>query len=183
MIAVVDEAIYQPGDGVYVLAAVLVDESAKAEARRAARRVPVIRGRRFHWHKEDDREQFAMLRAIEQHSLGAIAYVASPARGREQEAIRQALMVLLAKDAAHRKATELTIESRQHRNDGRDGSTLIKVRREMSIELAYAHAKPTDEPLLWMGDAIAGAVLAQARKDGRYVEALPSGLLSITQGP
>jgi hypothetical protein len=178
----VDEAIYQPGEGVYVLAAVLLEDSAKAAARRAARRVPVIRGRRCHWHKEEDREQFAMLKALERHSAGALAYVATPARGRDQEAIRQGLLFQLAGDAARRDAVDLTIESRQHRNDQRDSSTLIKARRELSIELAYAHATPSEEPLLWMADAIAGAVLAQARKDGRYVAALARGVLTI-DGP
>jgi len=44
----VDEAMYQPGDGVYVLAAVLLDDSRKASARRGIRRVSPIRGHRFH---------------------------------------------------------------------------------------------------------------------------------------
>ena len=136
----VDEAIYQPGDGIYVLAAVLVPDSSKAAARRAARRIPVIRGRRFHWHKEADREQFAMLKAVEQYSRGALAYVATPARTRKQETIRQELLFQLAGNIARADSADLTIESRQHRNDQRDSSTLIKARKELTIDVAHVHA-------------------------------------------
>ena len=86
---------------------------------------------------------------------------------------------MAVEDAKRHKALDLTIESRQHRNDQRDSSTLIRARQQHSIELAYAHATPTEESLLWMADAIAGAVLADERKDGRYVAALPPKLLTI----
>ena len=176
----VDEAIYQPGDGVYVVAAVLLDDTKKASARRAASRIPPIRGRRFHWHNEDPRERFAMLAVVVQHAVGCLAYVATPARGRAQEAIRQGFLHRLVQDLARHQTIDLVVESRQHHNDQRDSSTLIRARQELSVDLGYTHLTPADDPLLWMADAIAGAVLGQARKDGRYVTALPSGLLTVS---
>jgi hypothetical protein len=45
--------------------------------------------------------------------------------------------------------------------------------------LDYRHEGPRQEPLLWLADALAGAVRSQIRKDNRYVAALPADRLTI----
>lgn len=178
----VDEAIHLVAGGAYVVVGVTIGDAGKAAARRAARRVPPVRGRRFHWHKEDERERLAMLQVIAAHAAGCIAYIATPASSRAREAIRQRCLGDVARTLAESTTTlDLVIESRQHRNDQHDASTLVTLRQSLpaATELAYAHQLPSGEPLLWLADALAGAVLALARRDSHYVTALPAGLLEL----
>jgi hypothetical protein len=180
----VDEAIYRPGDGVYVLAAVLVPDEAKNALRRELRRVPPGGRRRLHWHHEANRERFATLRLAAAHAAGLLAYRWSPAPSRTHETIRGQLLTTLAAEIAKRRALELVIEGRQERNDHADRTVLAQAQRDGDVPwtLSYGHRTPLEEPLLWLPDALAGAALSGARGDTRYVEALGSAV-AITELP
>jgi hypothetical protein len=72
----------------------------------------------------------------------------------------------------------LVFESRQEARDTRDRQTIVTARkaRLISRSLTHSFARPLEEPLLWIPDAIAGAVgAALVEEDRSYVEHLPSG--------
>lgn len=97
-----------------------------------------------------------------------VAYVHRPALRRDHESIRAMLLATLLSDLAKNEVIELLIESRQ-----RSGV--------VSDELDYRHTGPRQEPLLWLADALAGAVTtAQSRKDGSYLAALPGDRLVVS---
>jgi len=181
VIAVVDEAMVVRGAAGYVLVAVLIADDRRAVVRSAAQRV-VPRRRRFHFHDEEDREKRAMLQLVADEALEAHAVIASPCPPREREAIRQRLLTELAVAVASRPAVELTIESRDIHNDRLDRMTLIQARRGGLIpeDMAYVHRRPTDEPLLWLADGLAGAARAGLLlRDTTWLQQLPTGLLSV----
>ena len=181
VIAVVDEAMVVRGSTGYLLAAVVITDDRRAVVRSAAQRI-TPRRRRFHFHDEEDRERRAMLQLIAAEALEAHAVVAAPCPLREREAIRQRLLVELAVAVATRPAVELSVESRDARNDRRDRITLVQARRDGLIpeDLAYVHRRPTDEPLLWLADGLAGAARAGLLlRDSTWLHILPTGLLRV----
>jgi hypothetical protein len=74
------------------------------------------------------------------------------------------------------------LESRQDHNDARDRQVIGSRRPVADASLDYRHEGPRQEPLLWLADALAGAVMSEIRKDGRYVASLPDDRL-IVRGP
>ena len=83
-------------------------------------------------------------------------------------------MTTLAAEVVKRQALELVIEGRQERNDHADRNVLAQAQREGDVPwtLSYGHRTPLEEPLMWLSDALAGAVFSRVRGDTRYVEAL-----------
>jgi hypothetical protein len=181
MIAVIDEAMVTRGKPAYILAAVLLADDRRAIVRAAAQRV-VPKRRRFHFHQEEPREKRAMMDLIADEAAAALALVAVPCPGRERENIRQRLLVELATLLGERPAVELTIESRGPDNDRRDRMTLVQARRDGSIpgDMAHVHRQPTQEPLLWLADGLAGAArCGLLLRDQTWLGLLPAGLLQV----
>jgi hypothetical protein len=58
-------------------------------------------------------------------------------------------------------ANHLILESRQERNNQRDRRRIMAAQRagKASVELTYRFGLPSSEPLLWLADAVASAVL------------------------
>jgi hypothetical protein len=79
---------------------------------------------------------------------------------------------------------DVLIESRQAHNDRVDRQVIAAAQRagRASPDLNYRHARPLEEPLLWLADALAGAVMAGVRKDAQYVERL-AGCQLVLRGP
>ena len=153
-----------------MLGAVILPAANKTKVRRALRRIPPRGRRRLHWHHEDDRERIATLQLIMDQGTGLLAYRWSPAPTRTHETIRGHLLTELAADLAARDVIDLVIESRQEHNDARDRNVLAQAqsKNRAPSNMNYDHQNPSDEPLLWLPDALAGAVLSQTRRDGPY---------------
>jgi hypothetical protein len=64
---------------------------------------------------------------------------------------------------------------RQERNDRKDRREIMAAHRDgvAAADLVYRHARPKEEPLLWLADAIVGAVgLSAASHDHGLAEML-----------
>jgi hypothetical protein len=105
-----------------------------------------------------------MLQVITDHATHLLVYSHRPVVRREHEGARAELLIALLNDLSAATVRELVLESRSQRGDA---------------SLDYRHEGPRQEPLLWLADALAGAVMYQIRKDGRYVAALPDERLTI----
>lgn len=178
MIAFVDESILLAGHGCYVLAAVVLPTERKAHVRRAARRA-LPAGRTFHWTKERPEVREAMLKVISDGASHLFAYGHRPVVRREHENTRGRLLNALVDDLEAIGVLELVLESRQDHNDAVDRQTIGSRDHPTASALDYRHDGPRQEPLLWLADALSGAVMAQIRKEGRYVDLLPEGRLTI----
>jgi hypothetical protein len=183
VIALVDESIVLPGGGCYVLAGVVLPSARKAAVRRAARRLTRPGHARFHWKDEERQDRMAMLDLLVDHAAALHAYASQPAARRDHEVIRARLLTELLTDLP-RGVLDLLIESRQPHNDRADRQVIAAAQRSggASPDLDYHHARPLSEPLLWLPDALAGAVMARVRKEGQYLERL-AGARLILQGP
>lgn len=104
----------------------------------------------------------------------AAVYACRPVSPRRQERARALCLHRLPWDATGLGITELVFESRQARNDQKDRQTILRAQKagRAPAELTYPFERPSAEPLLWLPDAVAGAVAAGLTGDAGYLERL-----------
>ncbi|MGQ0432437.1 MAG: hypothetical protein ACT452_08535 [Microthrixaceae bacterium] len=161
MTAFVDESIRTGSDGFYIVAAVIVVGDLE-QGRDFARSLLLPGQVRLHWNEEGDRRR--------QLIVGALAELGAPSRvyvGRLGPDVRQARVRALGFnrllwDLWSEGVDSLVIESRQEHNDRQDRRTILSAQRsrKASPTLTYSFARPSDEPLLWLPDVLAGAAAA-----------------------
>ena len=179
MLALVDESIVIAGAGCYLLACVVLPDDRRAKVRREVRRAAV--GNHFHWKDEREDAQFRMLAVLAGGATRLFAHVRRPTVRREHEGVRATLLNALLDDLAKTTTLDLLLESRQRVNDLKDRQVIAGAVADhrISSDINYGHSGPDQEPLLWLADALAGAVMAQVRGDGKFVASLPPGLLMV----
>jgi hypothetical protein len=160
----------------YVVAACLVAPPDVKEIADELRRVPAGRAHRFHWRNESEAVRRRMLDTI--CELGLPTYAAlyradHPNWGRRGRV--QAIKRLLWEFRAYGpEVHELVIESRGRYGDAEDRKVIGRAQRSghASQQLIYQFESARN-PLLWVPDAIAGAVASSfADGDDRYLKQL-----------
>jgi hypothetical protein len=159
--AYLDEAFSAGPTGVYVVAVVVVP-SGRADGLRADLRELIPRGaRRFHWHHEQDAVRQRMLEFIASAGLAALSVTACLHDPRAQDRARALGLERVLWELRSCHVHHLMLESRQERNNQRDRRQIGAAQRTgRASSFTYDFGSPTAEPLLWMADAVASAVLA-----------------------
>lgn len=157
MLALIDESINASGVGTYVIGCVVVPHAECADLRRRLKQ----RGP-FHFHKASKASRIAMLAQIGAWRLAVAGYVYRGLYPIGREGARQACLRKLLVDLRDWEVGELLIESRRSRENTRDAVTIIHSMRFRNApsNLVYDW-KTKQEPLLWLPDAVAGAVRAK----------------------
>lgn len=158
MTAYVDESLRLGGDGLYVLAAVVVPPSRAPDVRDALH-AGLRRGqRRWHWRDESAAGRVAMARAVGALGLRSVVVVVGGVDPRRQERARRRCLTALLWELDQRRVEQVVFESRQHR-DAEDRQMIAFALRSGWVEptMRYDFAGPFDECLLWLADAVAGA--------------------------
>jgi hypothetical protein len=181
MTAYVDESLRLTGAGLYLVTAAVVINDQAEQARHRLRKVLTGRQDRFHWNDAGERQRGRMLETIVAIGPVVMAYACSPLPTRQDRArglcVRSLVWDLQELDVRH-----VTFESRQDRNDRKDADTIERARRARaaSPELTYAFSRPRAEPLLWVADALAGAISAHvADANSAYLDRLSVELLTL----
>ncbi|MBB5790585.1 hypothetical protein [Jiangella mangrovi] len=172
-IATVDESI-RIDDRVYVLAACAFEEKDSDVARDTMRALEPRAGHRLHWHDRKPPDRHEAVKAVAQLSALHIVTVGAPIDPRRQErARRQCLETLLFHlDAAG--VEQVWLESRNAAADRRDIAAVdrFRARRVIGHAIRIDHARPLDDPLLWLADIVAGALGAAEGGDPTFRELL-----------
>jgi hypothetical protein len=93
------------------------------------------------------------------HARRVIVFASRPAPWREHEQFRQTSIAKLPNALADLDIREVIVERRERTRDLRDRESLIPgMRRHMGPDAILEHQSPSDEVLLWLADAVAGAV-------------------------
>lgn len=185
--ALVDESFRRgvDGRGYSLLAAAIVPDVASATIERQLRDFVQPGQRRFHWRDErpEYREGFmALVAGLAPLEVFALAYCQVTANQKKAQHARVRSTWALVDDLRQRDVGTLVFESRQERNDVQDRREIILAQKAgvASASLVYRHGRPKEEPLLWLPDAVAGAVGDDiARHDPRYVEMLPDAMCLV----
>ncbi|WP_067071844.1 hypothetical protein [Carbonactinospora thermoautotrophica] len=156
--------------GCYLLAAVVVDDADVEHARTAMRALQVGTGK-LHWHTEGPERRLKIVSEVA--ALGHLSVVVvGHGVGRRQERGRRKCLEVLLPELATLGVARAVFETRAA-YDRQDQAMIAACRSKGLIDRAFRvefgfPAGPAGEPLLWLADAVCGAVLAERRGDGTY---------------
>ncbi|SDU67138.1 DUF3800 domain-containing protein [Jiangella alkaliphila] len=167
-VAYVDESI-RTTDGVYVLAAVILEEPDCADARARVNGLSQ-RGLPFHWRLElAPRRQTAVELVADLASLHLVV-IGAPVNPRRQERARRQCMESLLFHLQAAGVAQVWLEARNTAADRRDIDAVdrFRSRRVIGHSIRIDHDQPSREPLLWLADIVAGTVSAAEGGEPAY---------------
>lgn len=162
------------GSGTYTLAAVVTDHGRCEELRRDLSGLTIKPGVRLHWVAESAKRRDLIAEAIGRMDIAAILAVGTPMERSRQERARRCCLERLLYELDQFGVSEAWLESRTAAQDLRDRRLVDSARRKrlVSPEVQVRFARPVGEPMLWLPDAVAGAMSAAVLGEGRWLAAL-----------
>jgi hypothetical protein len=151
----------QQDRGRYILASVVCDPSGCDPARQALRALLQGRQRRLHWRDETGPRRTKIAATISVVDMAAVVVVGAPMANRRQERARRLCMeTLLPTLEQDYGVSRVFLEARTQtliRKDREHVANLVG-KRLITPALRVDTARPLEEPMLWIPDAVAGAV-------------------------
>ncbi|MFI7059545.1 hypothetical protein ACIBL3_01065 [Kribbella sp. NPDC050124] len=177
LIAWVDESVIVGNDhlsGTYTLAAVLADQGAIDDLRTQLLALTERKIVRLHWVAESAKRRDLIAETVAALSVMAIVVVGSPVHRQKQERARRCCLEHLLYELDQLGVSQAWLESRAPSQDKRDRSLVDSARRKglLSYRTSIEFARPLQEPMLWLPDAVAGAVTAANLGEPRWLLAL-----------
>jgi hypothetical protein len=175
----VDESMcFNVEESAYVFGAAILDDEHVNDVREKVKELKVS-GLRFHWRREAATSQDAAVATLIGLPAIHLVVVGTPLDLRRQERGRRKCLERLLYELAHVGVSQVWLESRNKLLDERDIKIVdvMRVRGGLGSQIRVSHGKPLGEPLLWLGDLIAGAYAAQ---DPRHREMLADALVCET---
>ncbi|WP_082096176.1 hypothetical protein [Demequina flava] len=184
--AFVDESIAMRGEAQqeYLLCAALIAEDACVDTRLSLRRLLKPGQVKWHWTDESGSRKREMIEAIS--SLGSLNVIVThlDAQRRKVDRYRRKCLETLYRELASMEVVDLTLESRSPAQDRQDVAHLTALRHAgLDPRLRIEHLRGGDESLLWIADAVLGAVNAYAKGDRSYLEQLRSTVVFEARTP
>jgi hypothetical protein len=160
--------------GTYTMAAVVTDDARCQDLRRELADLSIKPGVRLHWVGESVKRRDLIAEAIARMDIAAILTVGSPMERSRQERARRCCLERLLYELDRFGVSEVWLESRRAVQDRRDLHLVDSARRKrlISQELTVQFARPAGEPLLWLPDAVAGAMSASVLGEERWLAAM-----------
>lgn len=143
----------------YLMACVLVDARNLVEVRRSMTAFAGV-GRRLHFHQELDSARRGALELIAALPVRVTVAVCTRRHGVSEFEARDLCLAALVRELQSQAVLRLIIETRQ---DDRDDHRTILRTREAEPTLSFEHRSGSDEPILWVADAVAWAYGAGQR--------------------
>jgi hypothetical protein len=173
----VDESVIVGRDGrpgVYTLAAVVADSANCDDIRDRLRALTLSRGGRLHWVDESSKRRDVIAAAIAGIDLAAIVTIGSPMDKTKQERARRCCLERLLYELGLLGVSDVWLESRSATPDRRDLKLVDSARDKGLIptNLKVDFARPRMESMLWLPDAVAGAVTAANLGEARWMIAM-----------
>ena len=162
------------GSGTYTMAAVVTDHGRCDELRRELADLTIKPGVRLHWVGEAMKRRDLIAEAVGRMDIAAIVAVSTPMERSRQERARRCCLERLLYELDQFGVTEAWLESRTATQDRRDLRLVDSARRKglVSHEVQVRFARPSGEPMLWLPDAVAGAMSAAVLGEDRWLTAM-----------
>lgn len=151
-------------DGLYLLAAVVADPG-ECDAVREGLVSLLLRGAlRLHWRDETEMRRCKIAALIGSHDLAHVVVVGAPINHRRQERARAQCLERLLYELDQLGVSDVWLETRHSALNERDLRLVeaLRGKRSVSLGIRVEFARPKEEPMLWVPDAVAGAVNAAA---------------------
>jgi hypothetical protein len=167
--AYVDESLRIP-EGLYVMAAAVVDVE-QAETHRDALRALLLRRQpRIHWRDEQAARRERLAAAVGELELRRLVVVGTRLRPARQVRARRKCLERLLWRLADQRVNRVICEGRGPAGNRQDRQMIDALRTQGVIpkQLRVGWGDPYAEPLLWIGDIVAGAVTLAEAGNERY---------------
>ena len=107
--------------------------------------------------------------------------VGAPVDAKRLERARRQCLERLVWELGQLRVATVIVESRQEVRDRADTHALAAFRRQgsMPATMTLQHARPVQEPLLWLADVVAGSVLSARRGEDKYRAVLGEALTEV----
>lgn len=155
-------------DGLYLLAAVVADPGLCDSVRDGLRSLVWKAAGRLHWRDETPARRRKIAELIGIQDVAHVVVVGAPVDYRRQERARALCLERLLFELDQLGVSQVWLETRHFALNERDLKLVeaLRGRRSVSLGIRVEFARPKDEPMLWVPDAVAGAVNA-AVSDGK----------------
>ncbi|MGH3655042.1 MAG: hypothetical protein ACRDUA_00130 [Micromonosporaceae bacterium] len=166
-VAYVDESMRSPGDdaeGLYVLAAAMIEKKHLDAERHRVTRDLALRGRLpFHWRDEPEPRRAKAVYLVAQMPALHLVVVGLPLTPAKQERGRRQCLARLLHELDTAGVEHVWLDSRRPHDNRRDIRAVDGFRKQLLISptLRVSHAYPAGdqaEPLLWIPDIVAGMI-------------------------
>jgi len=160
--------------GTYILASVVCDPAGRDRVRDALRALLQGKQRRLHWRDETGPRRTKSAAAISAIDRAAVAVVGVPMAKRQQERARRICMETLLPTLEQLGVSRVSLEARTQsliRKDREQVANLVG-KKLISPALRVGTARPLEEPMLWVPDAVAGAVGADRLGNPEWLDVI-----------
>lgn len=160
----VDESMRLPpkasGRGLYLLAAVVASEVDADPIRDSMRRLRDRSQSKLHWVAESAPRRRRIAKSLLDAPLEAVVVVGTPLDGKKQERARVQCLTELLMELERCGVSRVTLEQRTPSLNRRDEKTRARLigAGVLTDSLRLQIEPPSQEPMLWVSDAVAGAV-------------------------
>ena len=166
--------------GLYVLAAVIVDDAQMSACRRTLRNLVHQGQGRLHWHSDAEPLRNQSLGVLAADAVQIRPYLSFFDRPKRQEEARVRCLAHLVADIVSPGLTEIVLDRRRPNQDVQDLHLIAQelARTGSSLAPRVRHESSVIEPLLWLADVAAGAAGAHlVRRDASYITAIAGSLV------
>ncbi|MFD1716347.1 hypothetical protein [Georgenia deserti] len=131
---------------------------------------------RLHWRDEEDADRLRISQTVGACDLTNVVVVGTPVDPKRQERARRKCTERLFHELHSIGVTRVFMETRTQALNARDVQMIEAMRGAQSIPraLRVEFARPLEEPMLWIPDAVAGAVAAGKKGTGSFIEPIRS---------
>lgn len=160
----------------YILAATVVAADAFDQVRRQMLALRIGKGGKVHWQNEDAQRQMKIITAISELPLEYVVVVRSCLRQERGERRRRLCLEQLCYELDQMGVHQMILESRGRADDRRDLLALqgFRAQQVVSSSLRMYHEAGPVEPMLWVPDAVCGAVVADRTGTPDYLKKVES---------
>lgn len=158
----------------YLLAAAVLTEGVCESTRQVLRRLLLRGQRKLHWHDESPTRRRRIINALAELDVLNVVVVRAGVAGERSERRRRQCLERLLHELAASGVEQVHLEARQERQNQRDRALLDTLRSRQVVpgHVRVEHCPGPSEPLLWLPDAVCGAVTADRCAEPRYLKSL-----------
>jgi hypothetical protein len=147
-------------EGRYVLAAAVIEQTDVEAARETVRGLALRNRLPFHWRLEQPPRRSKAVDLVAELTALHLVVVGAPLNPAKQERARRLCLARLLHELEVAGVEQVWLEARTPSLNARDIAAVraLRSRRVIHHEIRVDHRYPSDEPLLWIPDIVAGVV-------------------------
>jgi hypothetical protein len=162
----------------YILAAAVCDCPALTAARQTVTGLRLKGQHKLHWRDEGEKRRLEITETIAAAPLRHLIVVRDGQAGERPERRRRHCLERLLHELDQLGVGTVTFESRGPKDDKRDRDMLdaLRAKKAVSADLRMEHVAGPHEALLWVADAVCGAVVQSRTGEQVYLEMIKASL-------